>query len=225
MKTGSVLAALLLVVGMGEAEAQIYKCVDPTTGKTTFSQTDCASGQKRVVIDGRVSHPSTSAPQMMPLNAPSIPERVSAPAAHGTAPAASVASNCRPLPPQELVARRRDLQTALASRSNSQERDEALRLELRFLEMEEQYDMLASHLVARRADENTRVTSLVDSTRQEAIRALRQIHRLRWDWDEVPDASSPDGFKLACRSRTTGEFGPDRNCECKPRVRGRWRKT
>lgn len=225
MKTGSVLAALLLIVGVGGAEAQIYKCVDPATGKTTFSQTDCASGQKRVVIDGRVSHPSTSAPQMTPLNASSILERVPSPSVHGPAPTASVASRCRPLPPQELVARRRDLQTAMTSRANSQERDEALRLELRFLEMEEQCDMLASHLAARRADENTRVTSIVDRTREEAIRALRQIHRLRWDWDEVPDASAPEGFKLACRSRTTGEFGSDQNCECKPRVRGRWKMT
>jgi hypothetical protein len=224
MKPAVVIGVGALVIA-GAATAQIHKCVD-ASGKTTFSQTVCAPGQSTKVIDDRASRapappPASTAATAVPSQArdkgnPTAPRQP-------PAPTSAVASHCRPLPPAELVARRRDVQTALGSHSNSPERTEALRLESRFLEMEEQYDMLPSHLAAKRADENTRVTSIVGSTRQEALVTLRQIHQLRWDWDEVSDPTAPGGISLLCRNRATGEFGPDERCACKPKVAGRWK--
>jgi hypothetical protein len=225
MKAAVVFGVGALVIA-GAATGQIHKCVD-ASGKTTFSQTVCAPGQSATVIDARTSR--APAPPQASTAAAALArhaqEKGSLPAPlQAATPTRAVGSNCRPLPPVELVARRRDLETALSSQSNSPERTEALRLESRFLEMEEQYDMLPSHLAAKRAEENTRVTSIVGSTRQEAIRALRQIHQLRWHWDAVSDATTPGGITFLCRNRTTGEFGPDQQCECKPKVAGGWKQ-
>jgi hypothetical protein len=70
------------------------------------------------------------------------------------------------------------LDTALSSQSLSPERREALQLELRYTVDEEQYDQMPEALKPVRAENTTRVTSIVDRTRNEALMALRQVFKL-----------------------------------------------
>lgn len=221
MKTADVLNGLVIAVLSGTANAQIYKCVD-AGGKTSFSQTPCTSGANATLLENRRSAPLPHQSASTPTASSESNEKAAATSAPAETQTASASSRCRPLPPVELVARRADLKTAMSSRFNSPERDEALRLEMRFLQEEEQYDMLPANVAAQRTGENARITSIDFRTRDSALRSLRKIHQLGWDWDGVSDAATGKS-KLLCRSITTGLYGPDSNCECKPRVSSRWR--
>ncbi|MCD6077478.1 MAG: hypothetical protein K0R89_1416 [Ramlibacter sp.] len=110
----------------------------------------------------------------------------------------------------------------MSSISNSAERREALRLELRYLEEEERWDQMPVNLIPRRDDQVTRVTSIVGETRVDALKQLRQIFALGWDWDSISDRQT-GARTWVCRSIRSGEYGPDFNCECKPKTDQRWK--
>lgn len=51
MKRQTTLALATLAVLSGTAQAQVYKCTDPATGRVTFSQTQCATEAQAVDVD------------------------------------------------------------------------------------------------------------------------------------------------------------------------------
>jgi hypothetical protein len=213
--------ALLPALAAGYAQAQVFKCVD-SGGKTSYSQAPCPAAHRNVEVNIRATVPPT--PAQAPL---SVIQSTAAAApgpdrAAGGSSGAKTARLCTPLPPSVYVSRKKDLETALSSASNSSERREALRLELRYLEEEERWDQMPVNLIPLRQDQATRVTSIVGETRMDALNQLRKIFALGWDWDNVPDKHTGAGTWL-CRSIQTGAYGPEANCECKPRTDSRWK--
>ena len=90
------------------------------------------------------------------------------------------------------------------------------------MEEEERWDQMPVNLLSRRQDQVTRVTSIVGETRSDALKQLRQIFALGWDWDSEQDQQT-GASRWACRNIRSGQYGPDVNCECKPKTDGRWK--